>query len=296
MMLLLSGLKRWRSWEIIKLKNIINGIALFITYGIPVLSFIWQILSDLSDNKKIETIISNYNYQNNSDINIGDVNIQNGYIQINNSQTINNTDLKNELEKFENEKLEDKKFLSDNLYSMSFIIILILFILNLIHNFYNAWDAFKNISSIWDINKDVIINNIILSFDKTLNQLLLMIFIYVLLVVFKYSLNKQSVISILGFLAVAILYLITYLGTKQGFVQSFKYPTSLSEFSVIISIIIILVVPLLLFFGLNILVKRLFNLILVYKARTKTELVNRLNSTSIVIAPILIIIVKIFLR
>lgn len=64
-----------------------------------------------------------------------------------------------------------------------------------------------------------------------------------------------------------IIYLITYLGTKQGFVQSFKYPTSLSEFSVIISII--LVVSLLLFFGLNILVKRLFNLILVYKLGQK---------------------------
>lgn len=100
-------------------ENILKIITVFVTYGIPVLSFLWQIKSDFSDKKQIESIVSNYNYQNNSSFDFKDVSIQNGYIQISNPQTIN-IELKNELEKFDKERLEDKKFLSNKLYKASF--------------------------------------------------------------------------------------------------------------------------------------------------------------------------------
>ena len=90
------------------LKNVVEILAGFITYGIPVLSFLWQIKSDFTDKKQIESIVSNYNYQNNSNFDFKDINIQNGYIQVNNPQNIN-IELKNELDKFEEEILEDKK-------------------------------------------------------------------------------------------------------------------------------------------------------------------------------------------
>lgn len=43
------------------LKNIVQILIGFITYVIPVLSFLWQIKSDSSDKEKIESIVTNYN-------------------------------------------------------------------------------------------------------------------------------------------------------------------------------------------------------------------------------------------
>ncbi|GAD36854.1 hypothetical protein ANG1_1041, partial [Streptococcus anginosus SK52 = DSM 20563] len=103
-------------------ENIVKILTGFITYGIPVLSFLWQIKSDFSDKKQIESIVSNFNYQNNSNFDFKDINIQNGYIQVNNPQNIN-IELRKELDKFEKDRLEDKKFLSNNLYRVSFLII-----------------------------------------------------------------------------------------------------------------------------------------------------------------------------
>ncbi|MFU2206207.1 hypothetical protein [Streptococcus pluranimalium] len=267
-------------------QNITTIVTGFITYGIPILSLLWQIRSDLSDKKQIENIISNYNYQNNSNFDFRDISIQNGYIQINNPQSIN-IDLKDELDKFENERFEDRKFLSSNLLNISFGIILILFILNLINNF---------LSHGIEINIDVIINNLVISFDKTLNQLLLMLSIYVLSIVVKYGLGKQRITKTIGFAIATILYLWSYFATKQGFIQAFKYPANLSELSPLISVIVAVVILLLLFFSLNVLVKRLFDLILVYESKLKTSLINNFNSISIVIAPILILVVRNFLR
>ncbi|HEL2007877.1 TPA: hypothetical protein TZS81_001901 [Streptococcus suis] len=277
------------------LENLIKFVTGFITYGIPALSFLWQIKSDLSDKKQIESIISNYNYRNDSNFNFQDVSIQNGYIQINNPQSIN-IDLKNELNQFESERLEDKKFLSKNLYGLSLLLIFALFILNLIHNFHNTWDAFKDIPSIWDINKDVIIKNIALSFDKTLNQLLLMISIYLIAVVIKYCVNKYRVINTVGFILATLLYIGAYVATKQGFVQSLRYDADLSEFSFIISLLVGVVAFPFLFYSLDIIVARLFGLILNYKSKVKTNLVNNFSSISIVITPLLILIVKNFFR
>ncbi|GAD40578.1 hypothetical protein ANG3_1041, partial [Streptococcus intermedius SK54 = ATCC 27335] len=90
-------------------ENIVKILTGFITYGIPVLSFLWQIKSDFSDKKQIESIVSNFNYQNNSNFDFKDINIQNGYIQVNNPQNIN-IELRKELDKFEKDRLEDKKF------------------------------------------------------------------------------------------------------------------------------------------------------------------------------------------
>lgn len=266
----------------------------FITYGIPVLSFLWQIKSDLSDKKQIESIISNYNYRNNSNFNFQDVSIQNGYIQINNPQSIN-IDLKEELNQFESERLEDKKFLSNNLYRLSLLLIFALFILNLIHNFHNTWDVFKNISSVLG-NKDVIIKNIFLSFDKTLNQLLLMLSIYLFGVIIKYCINKYRVINTIGFVVVTAFYVGAYLATKQGFVQSLRYPIVLSQLSQPISVILTIVTLFLLLFSLDTVIKRLFGLILVYKSKLQSSFVNNLKSICIVIAPIFILIVKNFFR
>ena len=273
-----------------KFENILKIVAGFITYGIPVLSFLWQIKSDLTDNKQIKSIVSNYNYQNNSNFDFKDINIQNGYIQVNNPQNIN-IELKNELDKFEKERLEDKKFLSDNLYKISFLIISFIFIFNLI---INVWSDFKNISSFWKTN--IIKDNLILSLDTTLNQLLLMVTIYVSLVIIKYKIDKQSNIKILGFILAFFLYLFSYFEIKDGFIQFFKYPDILSDFSLFISLFVALIILLFLFFSLNTLVERLCSLILVYKSKIKTNLVNTISSISIVIAPIFILLVKIILK
>ena len=273
-----------------KFENILKIVAGFITYGIPVLSFLWQIKSDLTDNKQIKSIVSNYNYQNNSNFDFKDINIQNGYIQVNNPQNIN-IELKNELDKFEKERLEDKKFLSDNLYKISFLIISFIFIFNLI---INVWSDFKNISSFWKTN--IIKDNLILSLDTTLNQLLLMVTIYVSLVIIKYKIDKQSNIKILGFILAFFLYLFSYFEIKDGFIQFFKYPDILSDFSMFIYLFGALNILLFLFFSLNTLVERLCSLILVYKSKIKTNLVNTISSISIVIAPIFILLVKIILK
>lgn len=268
------------------LKNVVELLAGFITYGIPVLSFLWQIKSDFTDKKQIESIVSNYNYQNNSNFDFKDVSIQNGYIQINNPQTIN-IELKNELEKFEKERLEDKKFLSNKLYKASLWIILVVFIFNIINNISSD---FKNISSILEVN--IIKNNLVLSFDTTLKQMLLMILIYIVLVVIKYLLDKQNIINTLGFTVTIFLYLFTYSEIKQGFIQFLKYPIILSSLSVFISIIVALVVLFPLFFSLNILIVRLHSLISVYDSKIQTKLVNSLSSISTVIAPIFILVIK----
>lgn len=271
-------------------ENILKIITVFVTYGIPVLSFLWQIKSDFNDKKQIESIVSNYNYQNNSNFDFKDVSIQNGYIQINNPQTIN-IELKNELEKFEKERLEDKKFLSNKLYKASLWIILVVFIFNIINNISSD---FKNISSILEVN--IIKNNLVLSFDTTLKQMLLVILIYIILVVIKYLLDKQNIINTLGFTVAIFLYLFTYSEIKQGFIQFLKYPIILSSLSVFISIIVALVVLFPLFFSLNILIVRLHSLISVYDSKIQTKLVNFLSSISTVIAPILIFIVKMVFR
>lgn len=271
-------------------ENILKIITVFVTYGIPVLSFLWQIKSDFNDKKQIESIVSNYNYQNNSNFDFKDVSIQNGYIQINNPQTIN-IELKNELEKFEKERLEDKKFLSNKLYKASLWIILVVFIFNIINNISSD---FKNISSILEVN--IIKNNLVLSFVTTLKQMLLVILIYIILVVIKYLLDKQNIINTLGFTVAIFLYLFTYSEIKQGFIQFLKYPIILSSLSVFISIIVALVVLFPLFFSLNILIVRLHSLISVYDSKIQTKLVNFLSSISTVIAPILIFIVKMVFR
>lgn len=267
-------------------ENIVKILTGFITYGIPVLSFLWQIKSDFSDKKQIESIVSNFNYQNNSNFDFKDINIQNGYIQVNNPQNIN-IELQNELDKFEKERLEDKKFLSNILNKASFLIIFVVYILNLINN---DWNDFKNISSVWETS--IIKNNLVLSFDATLKQLILMILIYVILVEIKYLLDKQSIIKILGFLLAIFLYLFAYLEIKAGFIQFFKYPIILSDFSMLISLFVALIVLLFLFFSLTTLVERLCSLILVYKSKIKTRFVNTTSSISVGIAPILIIVVK----
>lgn len=271
-------------------ENILKIITVFVTYGIPVLSFLWQIKSDFSDKKQIESIVSNYNYQNNSSFDFKDVSIQNGYIQISNPQTIN-IELKNELEKFDKERLEDKKFLSNKLYKASFWIILVVFIFNIINNISSD---FKNISSILEVN--IIKNNLVLSFDTTLKQMLLMILIYIVLVVIKYLLDKQNIINTLGFTVAIFLYLFAHSEIKQGFIQFLKYPIILSSLSVFISIIVALVVLFPLFFSLNILIARLHGLISVYDSKIQTKLINYLSSISTVIAPILIFIVKMVFR
>lgn len=268
------------------LKNVVEILAGFITYGIPVLSFLWQIKSDFTDKKQIESIVSNYNYQNNSNFDFKDINIQNGYIQVNNPQNIN-IELKNELDKFEEEILEDKKFLSDNLYIISFLIISFIFIFNLI---INDWSGFENISSVWETN--IIKDNLVLSFDSTLKQVLLMVLIYIILVVIKYLLDKQSLIKTLGFILAFVLYLFTYLEIKDGFIQIFKYPIILSDFSMFISLPIALIALSFLFFSLKTLIERLCSLILVYKSKMKTTLINTISSISVVIAPIFILVIK----
>ena len=267
-------------------KNIVEILIGFITYGIPVLSFLWQIKSDFTDKKQIESIVSNYNYQNNSNFDFKDINIQNGYIQVNNPQNIN-IELKNELDKFEEEILEDKKFLSNNLYLVSFLIIFLVFIFNLI---INDWSEFRNISSIWETN--IIKDNLVLSFDSTLKQVLLMVLIYIILVVIKYLLDKHSLIKTLGFILAFVLYLFTYLEIKDGFIQLFKYPIILSDFSMFISLLVALIVLSFLFFSLKTLIERLCSLILVYKSKIKTTLINTISSISVVIAPIFILVIK----
>lgn len=268
-------------------ENIVKILTGFITYGIPVLSFLWQIKSDFSDKKQIESIVSNFNYQNNSNFDFKDINIQNGYIQVNNPQNIN-IELRKELDKFEKDRLEDKKFLSNNLYRVSFLIIFFVYILNLINN---DWNDFKNISSVWETS--IIKNHLVLSFDATLKQVLLMAVIYIILVVIKYLLDKQSRIKTLGFILAFVLYLFTYLEIKDGFIRLFKYPIILSDFSmIIISFLVASIVLLLLFFSLKTLIERLFNLILVYKSKIKTTLINTISSISVVIAPIFILVIK----
>lgn len=267
-------------------KNVVEILAGFITYGIPVLSFLWQIKSDFTDKKQIKSIVSNYNYQNNSNFDFKDINIQNGYIQVNNPQNIN-IELKNELDKFEEEILEDKKFLSDNLYIISFLIISFIFIFNLI---INDWSNFENISSVWETN--IIKDNLVLSFDSTLKQVLLMVLIYIILVVIKYLLDKQSLIKTLGFILAFVLYLFTYLEIKDGFIQIFKYPIILFDFSMFISLFVALIVLSFLFFSLKTLIERLCSLILVYKSKIKTTLINTISSMSVVIAPIFILVIK----
>lgn len=252
------------------LKNIVEILTGFITYGVPVLSFLWQIKSDSSSKKQIESIVTNYNNQNNSNFDFKDINIQNGYIQVNNPQNIN-IGLKNELDKFEKDILEDKKFLSDNLYLVSSLIIFLVFIFNLITT---GW------------------SNLILLFDTTLKQVLLMVLIYIILVVIKYLLDKQSLIKTLGFILAFVLYLFTYLDIKDGFIQLFKYPINLSDFSMVISLLVALIVLFILSISLKTLIERLFSLILVYKSRIKTTLINTISSISIVIAPIFILVVK----
>lgn len=272
-------------------ENIAKILANFITYGIPVLSFLWQIKTDSSDKKQIESIVTNYNNRNQSSFDFKDVSVQNGYIQINNPQNIN-IELKGELDKFEDERLEDKKFLSNNLYKVSSFIILIVFILNLING---VGSDFKNISLIWD-NLNIIKNNVILSFDATLKQLLLMIVIYIILVIFKYLLDKKRAANVFGFILALLLYLFTYWEIKNGFIQFFKYPIILSDWSVVIPLFVALIILTFLFFSLITLVERLFNLISKYNSKIKTKLFNTLYSLSIVIAPIIILIVKMVLK
>ena len=267
-------------------KNIVEILTGFITYGIPVLSFLWQIKSDFSSKKQIESIVTNYNNQNHSNFDFKDINIQNGYIQVNNPQNIN-IELKNELDKFEKDRLEDKKFLSNNLYLVSFLIIFLVFIFNLT---INDWSEFRNISSIWETN--IIKDNLVLSFDSTLKQVLLMVLIYIILVVIKYLLDKHSLIKTLGFILAFVLYLFTYLEIKGGFIQLFKYPIILSDFSIFISLLVALIVLSFLFFSLKTLIERLCSLILVYKSKIKTTLINTISSISVVIAPIFILVIK----
>ena len=267
-------------------KNIVEILTGFITYGIPVLSFLWQIKSDSSAKKQIESIVTNYNNQNHSNFDFKDINIQNGYIQVNNPQNIN-IELKNELDKFDKDRLEDKKFLSNNLYLVSFLIIFLVFIFNLT---INDWSEFRNISSIWETN--IIKDNLVLSFDSTLKQVLLMVLIYIILVVIKYLLDKHSLIKTLGFILAFVLYLFTYLEIKGGFIQLFKYPIILSDFSIFISLLVALIVLSFLFFSLKTLIERLCSLILVYKSKIKTTLINTISSISVVIAPIFILVIK----
>ena len=267
-------------------KNIVEILTGFITYGIPVLSFLWQIKSDSSAKKQIESIVTNYNNQNHSNFDFKDINIQNGYIEVNNPQNIN-IELRNELDKFEKDRLEDKKFLSNNLYLVSFLIIFFVFIFNLI---IKDWSDLKKISSVWETN--IIKDNLILSFDSTLKQVLLMALIYIILVVIKYLLDKQSLIKTLGFILAFVIYLFTYLEIKDGFIQLFKYPIILSDFSMFISLLIALIILFFLFFSLKTLIERLFNLILVYKSKIKTTLINTISSISVVIAPIFILVIK----
>ena len=267
-------------------KNIVEILTGFITYGIPVLSFLWQIKSDYSAKKQIESIVTNYNNQNHSNFDFKDINIQNGYIQVNNPQSIN-IELKNELNKLEKDRLEDKKFLSNNLYLVSFLIIFLVFIFNLI---IKDWSVLKKISSIWETN--IIKDNLVLSFDSTLKQVLLMVLIYIILVVIKYLLDKQSLIKTLGFILAFVLYLFTYLEIKDGFILLLKYPVISSDFSMFISLLVALIVLSFLFFSLKTLIERLCSLILVYKSKIKTTLINTISSISVVIAPIFILVIK----
>lgn len=267
-------------------KNIVEILTGFITYGIPVLSFLWQIKSDSSAKKQIESIVTNYNNQNHSNFDFKDINIQNGYIQVNNPQNIN-IELKNELNKLEKDRLEDKKFLSNNLYLVSFLIIFSVFIFNLI---IKDWSVLKKISSIWETN--IIKDNLVLSLDSTLKQVLLMVLIYIILVVIKYLLDKQSLIKTLGFILAFVLYLFTYLEIKDGFILLLKYPVISSDFSMFISLLVALIVLSFLFFSLKTLIERLCSLILVYKSKIKTTLINTISSISVVIAPIFILVIK----
>lgn len=267
-------------------KNIVEILTGFITYGIPVLSFLWQIKSDSSAKKQIESIVTNYNNQNHSNFDFKDINIQNGYIQVNNPQNIN-IELQNELNKLEKDRLEDKKFLSNNLYLVSFLIIFLVFIFNLI---IKDWSVLKKISSIWETN--IIKDNLVLSFDSTLKQVLLMVLIYIILVVIKYLLDKQSLIKTLGFILAFVLYLFTYLEIKDGFILLLKYPVISSDFSMFISLLVALIVLSFLFFSLKTLIERLCSLILVYKSKIKTTLINTISSISVVIAPIFILVIK----
>lgn len=268
------------------LKNIVQILIGFITYVIPVLSFLWQIKSDSSDKEKIESIVTNYNNQNNSNFDFKDINIQNGYIQVNNPQNIN-IELKNELDKFEKDILEDKRFLSNCFLLVSCLIILIVFIFNLI---IKDWSAFKEISSVSKTN--IIKDNLSLSFDATLKQVLLMVLTYIILVVVKYILDKKRIINTLGFIVAFVLYLFTYLEIKDGFIQSFKYPTILSNFSMLISLLVAIIILVFLLFSLKILFDKLCSLILVYNSKIKTKLFNTIYSISVVIFPIFILVVK----
>ena len=152
------------------------------------------------------------------------------------------------------------------------------------------WSDLKKISSVWETN--IIKDNLILSFDSTLKQVLLMALIYIILVVIKYLLDKQSLIKTLGFILAFVIYLFTYLEIKDGFIQLFKYPIILSDFSMFISLLIALIILFFLFFSLKTLIERLFNLILVYKSKIKTTLINTISSISVVIAPIFILVIK----
>ncbi|MBM7268225.1 hypothetical protein K5Q29_07955 [Streptococcus sp. 2018037] len=269
------------------MKNIMNILIVFITYGIPVLSFVYQICKDLADKKAVENIVNNYRNTNNSQIDLKDVNVQNGNIVINNSQNIN-TVQKKEIDKFNEERLENLKFLAKILYNLSIIFILILFGFNtyMVLETNNA-----TIPSLFESLRNrefsLLANVLMMALNKTINNSFAMLCSYSILIFSKYIIQKYKKSSIIGFFINIISYI---------FALAFLNNNVLDKLNIAIAIIIYIIVILSIFFSLSIFVYRLAGLERKYQASYKSRVVNYFQTICTLIPPIIVILVNFFIN
>ena len=272
------------------MKNIMNILVVFITYGIPVLSFVYQICKDSADKKAVENIVNNYYNTNNSQIDLKDVNVQSGNIVISNSQNIN-IEQKKELDKFNEERLENLKFLSGILYNLSFIFILILFVFNIYTvlgtnnvTFPSLFESLKNLEF------SSLANALPIALNKTINNSFAMLCLYSILIFFKYIIQKYKKSSIIGFLINIISYIFALVFLNNNILDE------LNAIPVVIASVIYIFVILSVFFSLKIFVYRLIGLERKYEASYKSSLVNYFQIVCTLIPSITIVLLNFFIN
>lgn len=257
----------------------LNILKEIITYGLPVVSFVYQIWKDYSDTKVVENIVFNYNNSNFSNIDIDGVNIQNGNFTINTNQNISR-EVSDELEKFNEKRLENLKFLSDSLHIVSFIFIFCLFLIN---TFMNLHLNDLSTDNFFEIIKNLKFDMVVAGIDKTIQSSFTMLAVYSILVFIKYIIQKNRFVNQLLFMVVSISYIYSLFYLHSNVLNKLE-PLNIF-YAMIFRVAIVFTV----FFALNIFVYRIFGLELKYKSSIKSGIVNQFQSICTLLPPMLII-------
>ncbi|WP_438467994.1 hypothetical protein [Streptococcus pluranimalium] len=257
----------------------VNVLKEIITYGLPVVSFVYQIWKDYSDTKIVENIVFNYNNSNFSNIDIDGVNIQNGNFTINTNQNISR-EVSDELEKFNEKRLENLKFLSDSLHRVSFILIFCLFLINIFMNL-NLNDISSD--NFLKIIKNLKFDMLVAGIDKTIQSSFAMLAVYSILIFIKYIVQKNRFANQLLFMVISISYIFSLFYLHSNVLNKLE-PLNIG-YAIVFRVTVVLTV----FYALNIVVYRIFGLELKYKSSIKSGIVNQFQSICTILPSILII-------